>query len=88
MLLLAAHRQRERPVGGIPELGKRRSQIRALLRRALDGRNLLLTTQSIVQIGPDPLKLGRPRAQRIGLVGVEHVAHCQSERVQVVLHSQ
>ena len=51
-------------------------------------RNLLLAAQCVVEICPHTLELRRPRSQRIGLVVVEHIAHGQCQRVQIVLDTQ
>ena len=54
------------------------------------GAQLRLAPQRVVEIAPDRAETGGPRRQRIRLaaVGVEHVAHREPERVQVVLNPE
>ena len=90
LVLVPVARQREDPVGGVPELRQRIDQVLPLLGRAAAGADLRFAGQRVVEIAPDPLQRRRPGRERIGLaaLGVEHVAHREPERVQIVLDAQ
>ena len=60
----------------------------ALLRRPPRQRHRFLLLQRVVQIEADAIELRRPGGERIGLVGIEHVAHRQRELIQIVLDAQ
>jgi hypothetical protein len=59
-----------------------------LFRSPIHWGNLLLATQRVVQICANALELRGPRRQRIGLIVVQHVAHRQGQRVQIVLDAK
>ena len=44
--------------------------------------------QSVVEISVHAFKLRRPCRERVGFVIVEHVAHGEAERVQIILNAQ
>lgn len=78
----------KRMAGSHPELIERGAQEFVLFGRVLHERYLLLAAQGIVEVDVDSLELGGPGGERVRLARIEHVAHGQSERVQVVLHAK
>ena len=88
LLLIRTLRQRECAVGRVPELRHRTLQILLLVGAAIHRGNLLLAAERIVQIGSHTLELRRPCRQRIGFFVIQHVAHGQAKRIQVVLDAQ
>src|SRR6185436_17491609 len=77
--------EREDAVGGVPELRERSREVLGLLRRPAAARHLGFARDGAVEIPADARELRRPRRQRIRLAALEHVAHRQGERVEVVL---
>ena len=75
-------------IGRRPELCKRVREVLLLIGRPGHRRDVLLAPQTIVQIGPQPLKLRSPGGQWIRLFTVQHVAHRQPQRVEIVLDSE
>jgi len=88
VFFLAAARQRKRALGGIPKLSQRTAQEGPLLQGTLDHSYRLFPAQGVVQIAMNAFKLSRPRRQRIRFVRVEHIAHGQGERMEIVLDAQ
>ncbi len=86
--LVGIMRQCKGPIHRIPELRDRILQILFLLGSAIHRRNLLLAAQRVVQIRAHALELRRPRRQRVGLIVIQHVAHRQRQRVQIVLDAK
>jgi hypothetical protein len=80
--------QIEHAVHGIPELRERSAEKLLLLGRLLNHGEPLLQAQGIIEVGANPFKLRCPGGQGIRLVAVQHVAHGQRQRVQVVLDPQ
>ena len=87
-LILPAACQREHALHGVPELRQLLSEILPLLGRAICRRVLFLYSQRGIQISAQAFELRLPRAQRVGLSGIQHVAHRQRHGVQIVLQSQ
>ena len=73
---------------GVPELRERALEVLPLLGRPARDGDLLLAAQRVVEVDADALELRRPGRERIRLVAVEHVAHRQAERVEIVLDAQ
>jgi hypothetical protein len=78
----------EDPIRRIPELRDRCGEKTSLLRRLLRQRHLSLPLQRIVEIRANARELIGPRGQRIRLTAIEHVAHRETDLVQVVLDSE
>jgi hypothetical protein len=76
---------RENAIDSVPELRHRAREIPRLLRRPTRNRDTLLLLQRCIEVGTDPLELRRPGDDRVGLVGIEHVAHRKRELIQVSL---
>src|SRR5207248_5638103 len=75
-------------IHGVPKLGERTGQKRALLGSAAAGGESRFQTHSVIQIGADAFELRRPGRQRIRLVAADHVAHGYGEQVQVILDTE
>jgi len=88
LLLVPARREIEDAGRGVEELRDGVLEIPPLLRRAPRARRLRLSLQRIVEIAADALELRRPRRQPVVLLGIQHVAHGEAERVEVVLDAQ
>jgi len=88
--LVSVARQGKDAVRRVPELRQRVDQVLPLLRRAAGGSKLRFTPQGVVEIAANPLKRHRPGRERIRLsaLGVEHVPHGETERVEIVLNPQ
>ena len=84
----AVLREREHAVDSVPELGERLIQIDALVAggRGLGIERFLL--HGVQQIGADAFELRNPGNDRIGLAGVLHIAHGQTEGVEIVLDAE
>ena len=81
-------RQCEHPIDGIPELCNRTDQVLPLLGCLARDGHFLLPLQRIIEIGAYPQELGRPGCERVLSLTIEHVAHRQAERVEIVLDAQ
>ena len=87
--LLSGAGQVEDAVRGVPELRHRGWPGTATCSGGPAGTSdLFLALQRVVQIEADAIELRRPRDQRIGLAGVQHVAHRERELIQIVLDAQ
>jgi hypothetical protein len=88
LVLAALARHREHAVDRVPELRDRFAEELALPGAAAVHRQRLLAPQRVGQIQPDALELRGPRGERIAFVGVDHVAHRERGKVQVVLDAE
>lgn len=78
--------ERENPIEGVPKLVDRKREISPLTRGR--GGECLFARERVIQISADPLELRLPRRERIRLGLLEHVAHDEGERVEIVLDPQ
>ena len=88
LVLPAALGERKDAVERVPELVQRVAQVLPLLGIAIFGRCLRFARNRVFQIRAHPAELPLPRREGIGLAAVQHVAHGQTERIQVVLNAQ
>ena len=65
-----------------------RREVLALLGRPPRHGNLRFAPERALEIDADAIELRGPRGQRIRLIAVEHVAHRQAERVEIVLDAE
>ena len=80
--------ERENAVDGVPELGERARQKRALLGCSAGRGESSLQPHGIVKIVSNALELRRPGGKGIRFVVAHHVPHGNCEQDQVVLDSQ
>ena len=88
LALPAALGEREDTVERVPKLPQRVAQVLPLFAIAILGRCLRFARKGVLQIRTHPAELPLPGRERIGLAAIQHVAHGQAERVQVVLDAQ
>ena len=87
-VLLAAGRERERPIHRTPELRQRVGQAITLDASASGSGQFRLPRQRIVEVTAYTLELLGPGRQRIRVVVVQHVPHREPELIQIVLNAK